>query len=167
MASRHDAPPTHAAVEARPLARVDPVVRVIVASSRPAVVAFFESLRWDGREARVAVVAPGELTGRQHELEAATAVVVDLGPDPGSAVAACDELRAMREDLPITGVLCCPHAVSPWVLRRLLARGVSVLDLEAGAEEASRALAAVVCGGSELQLRMRRGQRDVLREVQA
>ena len=140
-------------------------LRLLVASSRPAVVAFFESLRVCESEVRVVRVPLDELTALGGETAAAAAAVIDLGPDPRSAVAACEQIRLRRPGLPITGIVCCAHAVSPWVLRRLLADGVSLLDLEAGAEEASRALGAVAAGGSVLQLRLRRGQRDVLREV--
>jgi DNA-binding NarL/FixJ family response regulator len=107
---------------------------------------------------------------RSFELETADedadVAVVDVSLDPADAIERCRDLQLRRADLPIVGVVCCPNSVTPWNLRALLASGVSgVLDLQSTAEDAARTIEAVARGGSVLRLQLRRGERELLRDL--
>src|SRR5438094_9901145 len=97
-------------------------LRLLLATTRPAVRAFFESLDF-----RVGTIAlGGTIDGAAH----ADVVVVDAALEPVAAVAFCSDLRAERPELPIVALVCCPYALSPSHLRGLIAAGVgSIIDL--------------------------------------
>ncbi len=140
-------------------------VRVLLATERPAVARLFT-----GRPAVSATatmrVNRAELDGVGEELADAEAAVVDAGLEPVLAAELCAELRRRRPDLPVAAVVCCPHALTPWDLRGLLETGVSaVLDLHLGEAEAERTIESIARGASILHLQLRRGHRDVLREL--
>jgi len=136
-------------------------VRFLVFSDRPAVRAFFGTL------GSVPDVAPVSIEAAQTQpLDGLAAAVVDVALDSAIGVAVCRELHRRRPDLPVTGVVCCPNAVTPWTLQALLASGVSaVLDLQATAEEARRTLESIGDGASVLHVQLRRDHGGVLSEV--
>jgi DNA-binding NarL/FixJ family response regulator len=132
------------------------VVRVLIASSRAAVHAFFVTLSADPRS-RFAVL-PLQLGSEDVDAHAdlvagADAAVIDVGVEQVVAVDLCAELREQRPDLPLAALFCCPHSVTPWELRALFSAGVSsVIDLQATSDEALRALHRVARGASVLHL---------------
>src|SRR2546425_12767449 len=132
-------------------------VRLALFSDRPAVHAFFSSVGSTEEVAPVSVEA-----ARERPLDEIAAAVVDVALEPAVAVVVCRELQRRRPELPITAVVCCPHAVTAWTLQALFASGVSaVLDLQASLDEVERLLENVSRGVSvlHLQLPLRHGQR--------
>jgi two-component system response regulator DevR len=120
----------------------------LLVTDRPAVRALFRSFEVDA-EAADADVA-----------------VVDVSLDPAAGIQRCRDLQQRRADLPIVGVFCCPSSLTPWNLRALLASGVSgVLDLQGTVEDAVRTIETVARGGSVFHLQLRRGQRELLRDL--
>ena len=137
-------------------------VRVVVATTRPAVRAFFENL---GVRVAAVAVAPEEVRDEQHFDEAAVAVV-DAALDPAAALALCAELRIWRPTLPVLALVCCPHALAPWHLRELLAAGVSgILDLRVREDEVLRAVDDVIRGETVLHLQLGRGGHALLSDA--
>lgn len=142
-----------------PSAPPDPF-RLLLLSSRPALRTFFGSLPFElvGLEADPRSVA--------DEAAEAAAAVVDVSLEPAPAIEACRELHRRHPDLPITAVVCCPHSITPWTLRRLFDAGViGVLDLRATLEEAARVLDSVARGSSVLHVQLRRGHRELLHDL--
>ena len=129
--------------------------RLLLATTRPAVHDFFAGL---SRQARSFVVVQTDVSVTaldQHEEEVgrATTAAVDVGVDPTAGVELCHELQRRRPDLPVTAILCCSQAVTPWTMRALIGAGISsVVDLQASSEEALRALRSVARGGAVLHL---------------
>src|SRR5712691_11949126 len=122
--------------------------RFVLFSGRPALQAFFDTVAQDLQLAPVDVEA-----ARSRPLENIAAAIVDVALDPGIGVEVCSELHRRRPELPVTAVVCYPHAVTPWTLRSLLSSGVSaVLDLEASRDEAARTQASLRRGASLLRL---------------
>jgi DNA-binding NarL/FixJ family response regulator len=139
-------------------------VRLFVATGRPAVARLFAGART--RIVATVPVSPDAPAGAALALLEADVAVVDAGLEPALAAALCAELRARRPELPIAAVICCPHAVTPWDLRRLLAAGATALvDLQLGEQEAARTIEVVASGASILHLQLRRGHREFLREI--
>jgi DNA-binding NarL/FixJ family response regulator len=137
-------------------------LRVLVATARPAVECFLEQL------AAVDRIDPtGEdVAAHLDVVGAASLAAVDVALDPVAALRLCSDLHAQRHELPIAAFVCCPYSVTPWNLRALFAAGVSsVIDLQASLDETRRALENVAHGGSVLHLHLRRGHRELLREV--
>jgi DNA-binding NarL/FixJ family response regulator len=134
--------------------------RLLVASDRPAIREFFAALPAFEVELQALTAAT------EHDLAPYDAVVVDVGLEPILGVELCGNLHRRRADLPVAAVVCCPSAVTPWTLRRLLASGATaVLDLRASADEAARTLESIARGGSVLHLQLRRGHRELLRDI--
>jgi DNA-binding NarL/FixJ family response regulator len=137
-------------------------VRVLLATTRPAIVGLFESIG----PVETIGVTPETAATNADAVERAAVAVVDAAVDAVAALELCRELHRRRPSLPIAALLCCPQSITPWHLRTLLTEGVSsVLDLQATAEETGRALEAIAGGGSVLHLRLRRPHRDILRDV--
>ena len=135
--------------------------RFLLFSSRPALQAFFGTVAPDLQLAPVDVEE-----ARSRPLENIAAAMVDVALDAGIGIAVCSELHRRRPELPVTAIVCCPHAVTPWTLRSLLSSGVSaVLDLEATRDEAARTLASVGRGASVLHLQLRRDNGELLRDL--
>jgi DNA-binding NarL/FixJ family response regulator len=142
---------------------------LLLATSRPAVHSFFVDLRrhasWPFVVARIPVDV--DALGRHEDhLASATTAAVDVGLDQAGAIELCQELHRRRPDLPVAALACCPHSLTPWNFRALIAAGVSsVLDLQATSDEALRALQNVAGGGTVVHLQSlggRRGLRDIL-----
>jgi len=138
-------------------------LRLLLATSRPAVRTFFESL---GFPFGVIAVGRGAVSQDPDQVANASAVVIDVSLDPNAAIGLCEELRAQRPELPVIALVCCPHAITPWDLRALAAAGVtSLLDLRARAEDVRRALSSVAHGDAVLHLQLGRGQRMLLQDI--
>ena len=141
---------------------VAPHLAVLLVTRRDAVASFFRTLH--GVSANV--VGPDAID--DAALTAADVVAIDVGLEPDGGGEVCGDVHTRRPDVPIVAVLCCPQAVNPWQLERLLERGVaSVLDLEASESDAVRTIEAAARGGFVLQLHLRRGQRAFLRRLLA
>jgi DNA-binding NarL/FixJ family response regulator len=135
-----------------------PQLRLLLATARPAVRAFFESL-----EFRVGVI--GFVAG-STEASHADLAVVDAALEPVAAIDLCLALHAERPELPIVALVCCPRALAPWSLRALLAAGVSsVLDLRGRRDETRRALLKAAHGETVLHVHLSRGGSALLSDV--
>jgi DNA-binding NarL/FixJ family response regulator len=153
----------------RPARRIEgkvvgqPPQHLLIATNRPAVYEFFAALADASDCVDVAVDALDS-----PAVAAATAAIVDAGLDGASAVELCKALRVQRPELPLTAVVCCPHALTPWLFRALVAAGVeSLLDLETTATEAAGALRRVARGESVLELRFGMRKLVLLRDLLA
>lgn len=131
-------------------------LRILLATDRPAIHAFFLSLRQATAHPLaldripLAVQAPADCP-----VSAATVAAVDVAPDPVTALRLCRRLQTLRPGLPILGLLCCPHAATPWQVQALLAAGVGgLLDLHASASEALRVLHRIARGEFILRARL-------------
>lgn len=134
-------------------------LRILLATDRPAIHAFFLSLRQATTRPLaidripLAVQAPADCP-----VSAATVAAVDVAPNPATALRLCRRLQTLRPGLPILGLLCCPHAATPWQVQALLAAGVGgLLDLHAPAVEALRILHRVARGEFILRARLAGG----------
>src|SRR5437764_9740618 len=108
-------------------------LRVLLATGRPAVRAFFESL---GLRVGTMAVAAAPVDASHADV-----AVVDAALDPVAAIELCRRLHADQPELPIVALACCPQALAPSTLRALLAAGASsVIDLRARADETRRAV---------------------------
>lgn len=144
----------------------DPSFRLLLASKRWAVHAYFSSLRRRGLPGLVVAPIPGVVGELEaHDLAEADAVVVDAGLDAPRAVALAQGLRDLVPSVPVVAVLCCPQSATPWQLQGLVRAGASVLDLEAQPEEAVRVLESVARGASVLHVHLRRDHRAFLHEI--
>ena len=133
-------------------------LRLLLATARPAVRAFFESLGF-----RIGTIALG---GAIEEAAHADVVVVDAALEPVVAVEFCGDLHARRPELPIVALVCCPYALAPSHLRSLIAAGVgSVIDLRDRHDETRRAVLAAARGETVLHLQLGRSGDALLRDV--
>ena len=132
-------------------------------TSRPPVRTFFEGLGFD---VDVIAVAPESARAEPELVERATVAVVDVALEPLAAVELIRELAGRRPSLPVSALVCCPHAVTPWGLRALLAAGVtSFLDLRARTDDLRRSVYGMARGDAVLNLQVGRGGRTLLRDV--
>lgn len=145
--------------------------RLLVVSGRPMVHAFFAGL---GRRSTPSYavtqfpVEPEAVAQAGDDVDQVSAAVIDAGLDSAAAILVCQELHDRHPALPMAALVCCPHCITPWALRALIGTGVSsVVDLEATAEEAARALESVALGGSVLRLQPRHGHKALLRDILA
>jgi DNA-binding NarL/FixJ family response regulator len=144
-------------------------LQLLLATERPAVETFFAGLGVHSAGGVVVErvrVSVEDLRSRRDAVDGASVAVVDVSLDAAAGLAACQELSAHRPNLSVVALVCCPHCVTAWNLRTLLAAGVSsVLDLQASSQETFRALESAADGRSVLHLHLRRGHRGVLRDV--
>ena len=124
---------------------------LLLVSERPAVRAFFESLRAvDARGLQIRPLPANADAVTEVRLPSASGHVVmavDVALDVEFSARICEAYRARMPGLPVLAVICCPHIVTPLQLRLLTKAGVSgLLDLEAPAAESLRALHAVTRG---------------------
>jgi len=135
-----------------------PDLHVLLATARPAVLAFFETL--DVRVAPISADAAPEVTPDGD------VVVVDVALDPVGATELCRRLHEQRPELPIVALVCCPQALAPWNLRELFAVGVSsVIDLRADRDNTRIALLSAARGETVLQVQLSRGGGALLQDV--
>jgi DNA-binding NarL/FixJ family response regulator len=142
---------------------------LLLATSRPAIVAFFKTVAGSSRSPLVVdpiEVSTAALGERAAQVTRASAAVVDVGVEPMAGIELCRELHRRRPALPIAALFCCPNSVTPWNLRELLTQdAVGLFDLHTSPEEAVRLLDSLASGGSVLHLHLRRGQTALLREL--
>jgi DNA-binding NarL/FixJ family response regulator len=144
---------------------------LLLVTNRPAVCIFLENLGQSATPPVVVRPVPARidtLAAHSEQVATTTAAVVDATPDPVAAIQICQELRARRPSLPMAALLCCPHSVTPWHLRTLIAAGVSnLLDLYATPEEVLRVLQSVARGNVVLhvQLTNTNGHSAVLEDI--
>lgn len=151
--SRSHAPlsPSHAHLER---------LTLLVATERPAIFAFLDSLGFAARRIDV------DADATPPDVAAPAAAVVDFGVESPAAMSVVLALRRAHERLPIAALVCCPHAVTPQGMRALAAAGVgSVLDLQLGPDEARRALAAISRGAAILHLSFGGRTRATLNDI--
>jgi DNA-binding NarL/FixJ family response regulator len=132
-------------------------LRILLATTRPAVRAFFETV--DVRVAPITADAAPEAAGGD-------VVVVDVALDPIGAIDLCRRLHEQRPELPIVALVCCPQALAPWNLRGLFAVGVSsVIDLRIDRDDTRLALLSAARGETVLQVQLSRGGAALLQDV--
>jgi DNA-binding NarL/FixJ family response regulator len=132
-------------------------LRVLLATTRPAVRAFFET---------VAVSVVPIAADAAPEAAGGDVVVVDAALDPVGAIDLCRRLHEQRPELPIVALVCCPQALAPWNLRGLFAVGVSsVIDLRADREDTRLALLSAARGETVLQVQLSHGGAALLQDV--
>jgi DNA-binding NarL/FixJ family response regulator len=148
---------TDDASEARPAPRFG----IVAITGGPTVHAFFAEL---GRKQESLVqvtllpLDPSAVEAALDTVATADVAVVDASVDRPDAIAVCETLRAMRRQLPISAVFCCPHSATSADLRVLLAAGVGALvDLQLSAAETLRVLRGVARGQGALHLQMAAG----------
>jgi DNA-binding NarL/FixJ family response regulator len=138
-------------------------LHVLLATNRPAIRSFFEHLHFS-RDAGFALshipVELDALAMAPQALAEATVAVIDVGSEPGAAIALCSELHLRRPDLPAIGLVCCSHTVTFWQVQALANACVhSFLDLHASEDEIRRALRSIASGNIVLRLDLgREGQ---------
>lgn len=144
---------------------------VVAISGRPTVHAFFAEL---GRQYESSVVMtlfpldPVAIAAACDTLAGADVAVVDASVDRADAIAVCETIRAMRPQLPVGAVFCCPHSATSADLRGLLAAGVeALLDLQLSAAETLRVLRGVARGQGAFHLQMAAGSSLSLVELLA
>jgi DNA-binding NarL/FixJ family response regulator len=144
---------------------------LLLVTNRPAVRVFLENLGQSATLPFVVCAVPASvdaLAAHSEEVGTATAAAVDATPDPVAAIQICQELRARRPSLPMAALLCCPHSVTPWHLRTLIAAGVSnLLDLYATPEEILRVLHSVARGDVVLHVQLSHGHSALLEDITA
>jgi DNA-binding NarL/FixJ family response regulator len=144
---------------------------LLLVTNRPAVRIFLENLGQSATPPFVVRPVPTSvdtLAAHSEAVGTATAGVVDAIPDPVAAIQICQELRTQRPSLPMAALLCCPHAVTPWQLRALIATGVSnLLDLYATPEEVLRFLQSVARGDVVLHVQLTNGHGALLEDIAA
>ena len=144
---------------------------LLLVTSRPAVRVFFENLGQSATPPLVVHAVPAgvdTLAAHSGQVATATVAVVDAIPDPVYTIQTCEELRTQRPSLPLAALLCCPHSVTPWQLRALIATGVSnLLDLQATAEEVQRVLQSIVRGEVALHVRLKNAHGAWLEDITA
>jgi DNA-binding NarL/FixJ family response regulator len=144
-------------------------LRIVVATSRPTVQAFFADMGRDGSNSILINALPlsaAAVADASDVADTASLAVVDVSVDRSEALAVCRELRAHRHDLPILALFCCPQSATAAHLRALLAEGVAgFLDLGLSSEETLRALTSVARGHGIFHLQLPDGSTGALSEL--
>jgi DNA-binding NarL/FixJ family response regulator len=123
-----------------------PALSVLVASNRPSVHAFIaEHTRLQAPMISIVPMPMDQdaLEGFDAHLEQASAVMVDIGPDPDGGVRFCAAVHNHRPGLRIVAIVCCPKPTLGAHIQQLVGAGVhDILDAEAGPADILSALAA-------------------------
>ena len=132
--------------------------RIVLATGRPSVATFFESLGRGNTNGGVGCTAfdLGEvgLARVTRAIMSASVAVVDASIDPLEALDVCQQLR-VRPDLRIAILFCCPHAAAADSLRPFLDAAIcSFLDLQLSAEQALAALRTIARGEDVVRLQL-------------
>jgi DNA-binding NarL/FixJ family response regulator len=145
--------------------------RVLFASNRPAIRAFFPTAE-EGPVDSFSVYQtpipsfPGPAL--TEGIQAASLAVVDAAPDPIGAVEFCQQLSAERPSLPIAALVCCTEHVGSWQLSALLDAGVtSLVDLRASVEDLTLAFNAIARGEVVLRFHGSTSSSSLLRIIAA
>jgi DNA-binding NarL/FixJ family response regulator len=108
-------------------------------------------------------VSVSAVTRASRAVMAASVSLVDASCDHAEALGVCQELRALRHDLRIGILFCCPHAASPESLRPFLATGIgSFLDLQLSAEQTLSALRGIARGEAVVRMQLSEATSTVL-----
>jgi DNA-binding NarL/FixJ family response regulator len=132
--------------------------RIVLATGRPSVGAFFASI--GGRSSNAVStttfdVSVTAVARASRAVMAASVALVDAACDLADGLDVCREIRALRPDLPIGILFCCPHAASPESLRPFLAAGIgSFLDLQLSAEQTLAALRGIARGEPVVRMQL-------------
>src|SRR5437870_12862253 len=103
-------------------------LRLLLVTRRDALASFFGALPG------VALVAV--LADAPADVDDVDVACIDVALEPDGGLGVCAAVHALRPALPLVAIVCCPQAVSPWQLERLVETGVlSVLDFQASARE--------------------------------
>jgi DNA-binding NarL/FixJ family response regulator len=130
---------------------------IVVATGRPSVGTFFNAL--GRRTSNVACttfdVSAAAVQRRSRAIMAASVAVVDASVDAVEALDVCRHLRALRADLRIGVLFCCPHCATSSSLRSFLDEGIgSFLDLQLSEEQTLAAVRAIARGEDVVRLHL-------------
>ena len=129
-----------------------------MATGRPSVGAFFASMGGRSSDAVSTTtldVSASAVARASRAVMAASVALVDASCERAEALGVCRELRALRADLRIGILFCCPHAASPESLRPFLAAGIgSFLDLQLSAEQTLAALRGIARGEAVVRMQL-------------
>jgi two-component system, NarL family, response regulator DevR len=132
--------------------------RIVLFTGRPSVGTFFASLggRRSSAVGTTAFDVGASAVGQAARAVATASVaVVDAAVDPVQALELCMQLRAMRADLRIGLLFCCPHAATSESLRPFLDAGIgSFLDMQLSAEQTLGALRGIARGDDVVRLHL-------------
>jgi two-component system response regulator DevR len=133
--------------------------RIVLATGRPSVATFFDSLGRGNTNGGVGSTAfdLGEvgLARVTRAIMGASVAVVDASIDLVEALDVCQQLRVRRPDLRIAILFCCPHAAAADSLRPFLDAGIcSFLDLQLSPEQALAALRTIARGEDVVRLQL-------------
>jgi DNA-binding NarL/FixJ family response regulator len=132
--------------------------RIVVATGRPSVSAFFASMSVRNSNAVSTTrldVSTSAVTRASGAVMGASVAMVDASFDPVEALDVCRGLRTLRSDLRIGILFCCPHAATPESLRPFLAASIgSFLDLQLSAEQTLAALRGIARGEAVVRLQL-------------
>lgn len=135
-------------------------IRLLLATSRPAVEAFFTTRVRRGRMRPVITVIRDELedlAAHAAQVAAATVAVVDVDLNPAAALEICRHLCRRRPPLPVLALVGSPYVLTPWQVEALAEIGVAgVLDLRATADEVARAVEGLARGNVVLHVQFSR-----------
>jgi|SRR5579859_2814416 len=113
-------------------------LRVLLATNRPVVRAFFEDQRQQSLLPSIFVhlsMDDTSLVEFSAEVDRANVALVDVAADPDAAQQLYATLRARRPDLRILAIVCCPRPTVAWHVQELVASGVSeILDVQIAAD---------------------------------
>jgi DNA-binding NarL/FixJ family response regulator len=140
---------------------------LLLVSERPAVRAFFDSLRAvDARGLQIRPVpvdADSISEVRLPTVPGSVVMAIDVALDVEFSARICEAYRARMPGLPVLAVICCPHIVTPLQLRLLAKAGVSgLLDLESTATESLRVLHSMRRGSVVLHAALNEGEDAVM-----
>jgi len=109
-------------------------VHVLLASNRPSVHTFTTELGRLSTPPLSVTSMPlrcGAMRDHQQQINDASVVMIDVGSDPDEGVRVCATMRALRPELRILVIVCCPKPTLVWHLQQFLADDVDgILDAE-------------------------------------
>ena len=134
---------------------------VVAFTSRPTVNALFSEIGRRADDAVAISLAPleaGAVEAAGAALGRAGVAVVDASVDRTEAIVVCEAIHALRPELPISAVFCCPHSATAADLRGLIAAGVEgLLDLQLAPADTVRVLRGVARGEGAFHLQLAAG----------
>lgn len=135
--------------------------RVVVATSRPTIRAFFEAIgREVGSPILVTAMLLNSAAAEAEVIGSADIAVVDASLDPIAAIEVCAQALTLKPELEIIALFCCPSSATVRYLRALASVGVRSFVEEAhlSEEEIVRIVENVARGQGVLHLHIEKAQ---------
>ncbi len=136
---------------------------ILLATDRPAIHALFSSLpHYTSQSVVINRIPLSTSVLANYSVDSPIVAVVDVASEPIMALQFCQSLHERIPKLPILGLLCCPHALTPWQLQTFLSRGVtSLADLQSSPKEMLQTLHDIGRGDIVLQARLHNDHEDL------